>query len=109
MLWCLEMIIYFEVNTILNKKVRVTKRYWSYITKAKHPSVCGREEYVKKALEDPIEVRRSRRDPNVYLYYGLFKDKLICVVVKHLNEEGFIIIAYPTRRIASGEIVWKKH
>jgi len=56
---------------------------------------------VKNALRSPIEVRRSRRDPNIYLYYGAFKDKLICVVVKHLNKEGFIVTAYPTRRMGS--------
>ena len=63
---------------------------------------------MKNALRSPIEVRRSRRDPNIYLYYGAFKDKLICVVVKHLNKEGFIVTAYPTRRMVPGETVWRK-
>ena len=68
----------------------------------------GHKKEVIKALKDPIEIRKSKRDPTVFLYYGRFKDKLICIVVKHLNEEGFIITAYPTRKIAPGEIVWRK-
>jgi hypothetical protein len=68
----------------------------------------GLEEYVKKTLVDPLEVRRSRRDPSVYMYYRPWWDKLICVVAKLLNDEGFIITAYPTRRMAPGDTVWQR-
>ncbi len=101
--------MYFEVKTVLNKRVRITKGYWNYIVSIKHPSIKGLEDFVKNALANPIEVRRSRSDPSVYLYYGVFMDKLICVVVKHLNEEGFIITIYLTRRMIVGEVVWRKH
>ena len=100
--------ILFKVTSKLGRRIRITKTYWEYITTIKHPSLKGLEAKVKKALTNPIEIRKSPRDPKVYLYYIPHKDKLICVVVKHLNEEGYIITAYLTRRKAPGEIIWQK-
>lgn len=40
-------------------------------------------------------------------YYKRF-DKLYCVVVKQLEQEGFLITAYPTDKAKEGEVVWKK-
>ena len=31
----------------------------------------------------------------------------MCVVVKHLDEEGYIVTAYLTRKFAPGEVVWR--
>ncbi len=36
----------------------------------KHPVMAGRESEVQKALENPDEIRESRSDPSVYLFYG---------------------------------------
>ncbi|ABL79130.1 hypothetical protein [Thermofilum pendens] len=84
----------FEVTSKLGVRVRVSRGYWEYIVSIKHPSLKGLEGVVREALANLLEVRRSPRDPRVYLYYGTYMDKLICVVVKHLNSEGFIITAY---------------
>lgn len=98
----------FEVASRLERRVRVSKSYWDYIVGIKHPSMRGLEESVKSSLTEPIEVRRSKRDPNVHLYYGRFDEKLlICTVVKFLDGDGFIITAYLTRRMA-GDSVWKE-
>jgi len=59
-------------------------------------------------LSNPIEIRRSSEDPDVYLYYSLYKEYYICVVARHLNGEGFIITAYITEMVKEGETVWKK-
>jgi len=66
------------------------------------------ENEVKLALTEPFEVRRSRQDAAVFLYYRKLNDKFICVVAKHLNEEGFIITVYLTERIKRGEIIWRR-
>jgi len=94
----------FEIVSRLGRRIRLTKSYWEYIVRVKHPSVEGLEKDVEIALKSPVEVRRSSRDPSVFLYYGKFGDKLICVVAKHLNEEGFVITVYLTRRVSGDPI-----
>jgi hypothetical protein len=69
--------------------------------------MSNKEHFVKEILAEPDEVRRSLIDKSVFLYYKKF-DRLYCVVAKHLNDEGFIITAYPTDKIKEGEIVWTK-
>jgi len=101
--------IYFEVQTPLNFKVRVTQGYWELIVTIKHPVMRGHEEDVKTALIAPDEIRRSRSDLNVYLFYKNLTEKvLICVVTKRLNQSGFIITTYPTNSIKEGEKIWSK-
>lgn len=68
----------------------------------------GQEDNVKRALEDADQVRVSKVDPKVYLYYKRLAKRFVCVVVRHLNGEGFIISAYPTDVIKEGEVKWKK-
>ncbi len=100
--------IYFEVKTILGKIVRTTKSHWELITKLKHPEIEGKEAEAKKCLSDPVEVRRSSEDRDVYLYYSPFEKYYLCVVARHLNGDGFIITAYITDKIKEGENVWKR-
>jgi len=99
--------ILFEVETPLNIKIRITEEYWRYIIEIKHPVMTGKEEIVKKILKEPDEIRKSKIDENVLLFYKKF-DKLYCVVVKCYEREGFIITCYPTEKIKEGEKIWKK-
>jgi len=66
------------------------------------------EEQVKKALEEPDEVRVSQEDENVYLYYRRLDKHQIVVVARHLNDEGFIITSYITDKVKEGEQIWKR-
>ena len=93
---------------MLGKRIRTTKEYWEKITKDKHPVMKGREDDVKETLINAEEVRRSKSDPSVYLYYRKENDRYICVVVKHLNDDGFIITTYLSDNIKEGEEVWKR-
>jgi len=94
----------FEVVSRLGRRIRLSRSHWEYIVRVKHPSVEGLEKDVETALKSPVEVRRSSKDPSVFLYYGKFGDKLICALPKHLNEEGFVITAYLTRRVGGDPI-----
>jgi len=60
----------FEVMTPLGFRVRVIRSYWQLIITVKHPAMAGRELDVKKILEKPDEIRLSRSDPAVYLFYS---------------------------------------
>ena len=95
--------IHFEVISSLGKKIRVTKNYWNKIIETKHRLMKGKEYLAKSALENPEQIRRSRKDQNVYLYYRKIGKNYNCVVVRHLNGDGFIITTYITDRIKAGE------
>ena len=97
----------FEVVTPLGFSVRVGIRHWGVVTAIKHPVMLGREEAVREALEQPEEVRQSRGDSNVYLFYRAERPgRWTCAVAKRLNGDGFLITAYPTDAIKEGTTVW---
>jgi hypothetical protein len=99
----------FEVITPVGFRVRVTQAYWELIITIKHPVMAGRENDVKDTLQNPSEVRQSKSDPAVYLFYrpeGI--GRWVCAVTKRLDGEGFLITAYPTDAIKEGELIWPK-
>jgi hypothetical protein len=98
----------FEVISKLNRKIRTTKEYWKGIVNIKHPSMKNKEADVKLALSESDEIRKSKSDEQVYLYYKKSGNFWTCVVAKHLNGEGFIITTYLTDTKKAGEIIWKR-
>jgi hypothetical protein len=100
---------FFEVLTPLGFSVRVTREYWEMIVKVKHPAMQGREIDVQNALRTPDEIRRSRSDPAVFLFYRLERlGRWVCAVAKRLNGKGFLITTYQTDVIKEGERIWSK-
>ena len=99
--------IYFEVTSKLDKRVYVTKSRWSLIIKTKHLEIEGKEKEVKETLTEPEEIRQSKSDASVHLYYKHYGKLSLSVVVKHKNGEGFIITAYYTDRIKEGKQIYK--
>jgi hypothetical protein len=101
--------VVFDAITPIGFRVRVTQRRWELITTTKHPVMAGRETLVQAALEVPDEVRRSRIDPKVLLFYKAEATKRWTVaVVKRLAEASFLITAYPTDAIKEGVRIWPK-
>jgi len=99
----------FEALTPLGFSVRVTHERWKLITTIKHPVMVGREDAVKQTLENPGQVRQSRSDPEVLLFYqGTGENRWVCAVAKHATDHGFLITAYPTDAIKEGTQVWPK-
>jgi hypothetical protein len=97
---------YFEVLTPLGVVVRTTPTYWARIVTFKHPVMRGREEWVQRALRNPSEVRRSKKDQAVQLYYAPDPPYHVCVVVRCMGQEGFIVTAYRTEQIKEGDRLW---
>lgn len=101
--------ILFEAFTPLGFTVRVTRAYWIIITTVKHPVMAGCEAEVKAALESPEEIRRSKSDATVYLFYRSRRNRRwVCAVSKQEDSTGFLITAYPTDAIKEGERIWPK-
>jgi len=100
--------IFFVVETPLGFTVRVTRRYWELIVTVKHPVMAGHEAEVKATLQNPYQIRLSKNDSKVYLFYKEEKvGRWVCAVTKRLNGEGFLITTYPTDAIKEGELIWQ--
>jgi type I restriction enzyme R subunit len=70
-----------------------------------------REEIIH-TLQTPAEVRISRTAADVRLFYEFYSrtavgDKWLCVVVKYLTDDAFVITAYLTDKLKAGERVWQ--
>jgi len=60
----------FDVQTPIGFSVRVSRSWWQTIVTVKHPVMRGHEDEVRLVLEKPDEIRISRIDLKVYLFYG---------------------------------------
>lgn len=99
--------ILFVVMTPLGFSVRVTRRYWQLITTMKHPVMAGHEAEVQATLAEPEEIRRSRSDENVLLFYRTqHAGRWVCAVTRQQDDSGFLITAYPTDAIKEGTHLW---
>ena len=99
----------FQAQTHLGFSVRVTVDRWKMIVTAKHPVMAGRESLVRAALETPDEVRQSRIDSQVLLFYkSEATRRWTCAVAKGAAEGAFLITAYPTDAIKEGVRIWPK-
>lgn len=89
--------------------MRVTRQYWTLITTLKHPVMAGCEAEVRTVLESPEEIRRSKSDADVYLFYRRRRHRRwVCAVSRQEGALGFLITAYPTDAIKEGERIWPK-
>lgn len=100
--------VLFEVQTPLGFAVRCSQAYWEFIVSEKHPVLAGHETDVTRTLADPDEIRRSRKDPMVLLFYRGRKPRWICAVVRRGGGCGFLITAYPTDAVKVGETIWTR-
>jgi hypothetical protein len=71
--------------------------------------MAGRETDVQATLEQPSEIRVSKSDPMVFLFYKPERiGRWVCAVTKRLDGEGFLITTYPTDAIKEGVRIWPK-
>jgi hypothetical protein len=99
----------FDAVTPIGFRVRVDRARWELIVNEKHPAMKSREEEVKTALERPDEVRQSKSDVAVFLFYKTVGTKRwVCAVTRRSSEDGFLITAYPTDAIKEGTKIWPK-
>jgi len=59
----------FDTQTPLGFRVHVSENYWNIIVTIKHPVMVNHLTEVIEAISDPDEVRQSRSDQKVYLFY----------------------------------------
>ncbi len=89
--------VIFETISKLGKKIRLTDVQWIHILR-KHKELDRQTQKMKRTLLTPDVVYYCPKEEN-YQYYKYFRqppvtEKYLMVVVKHLNDEGFIITAF---------------
>lgn len=78
-----------------------------------HPEMKGQVGRIGETLANPDKIVRSRTAPLVELFYRFYQStpvtkKYLCVVVKSLESDHFIITAYFTDSVKQGELLWEK-
>ena len=74
---------------------------------------AGLQDQLQETLRDPDFVIRSNWDESTTLSYRHYTgtrigDKWLCIVVKHMGADAFVLTAYPTDRVKEGTLIWKK-
>ena len=99
-----------KFKTSLGKTVELTIERKEHIL-SRHPDLNSYFKLIKDVLLKPDKLKISSSDSKVLLFYKFFDNildgKYIAVSVK-INERSFILTAYLTSRILSGEDYAKK-
>ena len=97
-----------EITCVLGKKIKFTKERYIHIV-IRHPELEGKENEITRTLTNSDFVQESIYDKNVLLYYrSISRKEYFVVVVKVLNDHGFMITAYIANVIKKGAVIWKK-
>jgi len=97
---------------IHGRRIRLTEERQEHI-ETDHPEILGQIDEIENTLLNPDIIVRSRVDPQVELFYRYYKgtlvaEKYLCLVVKVLVDDQFIITAYFTDTMKGGEILWER-
>lgn len=89
--------------------VRLTDERRAHILE--HPEMVPMEAAIEETLLHPSRVVQSFSDPQSHLYYRFYfgtivGGKFLCVVVKTLDDDAFVLTAYLTDRVKKGEVLW---
>ena len=97
---------------IRNRSIRLTDERLHHL-EIDHPEMVGQVSRIAETLADPDRIIRSRTDATVELFYRWYTStpvtaKFLCVVVKALPDDPFMITAYHTDAVKRGEVLWEK-
>ncbi len=86
----------FEITDKTGRKIHLTTEQWSHIRK-KHPEVENYE-LIEETLRKPDKITDYDIDETVLYYYKYYKhrsfhEKYLQVIVKYLNNHGYVLTA----------------
>ena len=97
------------LHDYLGLAIRLTDERLAHILE--HPEMNGLEGAIEETLLHPEHVVESFSDPHARLYYRFYLgmlvgDKFVCVVVKVVADDAFVLTAYLTDRVKKGVPLW---
>jgi len=105
------MSVVFEVLAYDGRKVRLTEIQRLHMLFF-HPEIEGEQAKIREVLKNPqVVIEGATKDTRIcYRFYEStpVASKYLAIVVKVLDEEGFIITGYFTERVRRGKILWRK-
>jgi septum formation inhibitor MinC len=102
--------LWFE--DVYKRRIRLTDERQEHI-ESDHPEMSDQIAKARETLLNPDIIIRSKTDPEAELFYRHYNttpvtEKYLCVVVKSIIEDLFMITAYFTDSIKRGETLWEK-
>ncbi len=100
------------IQDCFGRAVRLTEERMAHILE--HPEMREMGAEIERVLAEPQSVRRSRSDDAVRLFYEFYAEtivggKWLCVVVKCLQDDAFVVTAYLTDKPKTGETLWPRN
>jgi hypothetical protein len=100
------------LQDLRNRSIRLTDERVNHL-EADHPEMASQTPRIAETLAAPDRIVRSRTDSTVELFYRWYPStpvttKFLCVVVKILPDDHFIIMSYYTDAVKRGEVLWEK-
>ena len=85
----------FEIKDKSGRIIHLSEERLKHIL-SEHPALFNYTDELLKTLKEPIKILPSKSDENVKKYYKWLKNKrkYLIVVVKYLNNHGFIITSF---------------
>lgn len=99
------------IRDCFGRSVRLTDERVAHILQ--HQEMTDMAQEIERVLQSPTEVRISRSDESVRLFYEFYAKtmvggKWLCVVVKYAAEDAFVVTAYLTDQLKAGDTIWPK-
>jgi hypothetical protein len=96
----------FEILDKKGREISLTKERWTHITEpiSPHSYMSNYLEDIKQTIISPDNIISSIYDNKKANYYKYFKNiqsksKFLRVIVKYLNNHGFVISAYLVKNV----------
>ena len=91
--------------------IRLTDERLAHILE--HPEMADLEQAIEETLLRPEHVTESFSDQTAKLYYRFYVKTLVggkylCVVVKTVDADAFVLTAYLTDKVKRGISIWPK-
>ena len=101
-----------EIQDIHGRMIRLTDERLNHL-ETDHPEMQGQISKIVETLKEPNQIVLSKTDMQVELSYKYYAttpvtNKFLCVVVKVMADDNFIITSYFTNDMKKGDIIWEK-
>ena len=93
----------FKIKDKTGRIIHLTKERWNHITQ-QHPEITINQEEIQNILIKPLVIKKAEFDDTINYYYKYYKhrkepEKYLLVIVKYLNNHGYIITAYYVKNL----------
>ena len=94
------------------RTIRLSEERLDHI-ESDHPEMVSQFDRIFETLTEPDRIIISRTDDSVEIFYKHYSStpvstKFLCIVVKVITDDNFIITAYYTDSVKRGELLWEK-